>query len=234
MILSYARVSTVEQAADGSTSIGEQQRKNKAIAQLRGSDAFSVAEYVDPGISGSVPLADRPFGGQMLADAKPGDCIVAVKLDRLFRSAIDALRTAEQLRERGIDLILVDMGTEPVTGNGAAKLFFGMLSIFAEFERERITERTVSGRIAKRHAGGHLGGSPPYGWQVEGEGRQSKLVAIEAEQVTIAVIKKLWHEHTPASACREALRLGLKDRAGSPFRINQLQRIAEREVKAAA
>ena len=187
----------------------------------------------DAGVSGSIPLSERPAGGQMLADAKPGDCIVAVKLDRLFRSAIDALRTAEELRGRGIDLILVDMGTEPVTGNGAAKLFFGMLSMFAEFERERITERTLSGRRVKRDAGGHLGGSPPYGWAVDGEGRQATLVPVDAEQQAIVTLRKLWREHTPASACREALRLGLKDRAGSPFRINQLQRICEREEKAA-
>ncbi len=68
---------------------------------------------------------------------------------------------------------------------------------------------------------------------MQGEGRQSKLVEVENEQQAIVTLRKLWREHTPASACREALRLGLKDRAGSPFRINQLQRICEREEQAA-
>ena len=203
-----------------------------ATSPATGLATFDIAEYVDPGVSGSLPLGERPSGKEMLESAKPGDCVVACKLDRLFRSAIDALRTAEELRERGVDLILVDMGTEPVTGNGAAKLFFGMLSIFAEFERERITERTISGRQAKRLTGGHLGGSPPFGYTTCGEGRQSKLVPVEAELKIVATIKNLWRTDTPASVERKANQLGLRDRAGSPFRINQLKRIAEREVAA--
>lgn len=71
------------------------------------------------------------------------------KLDRAFRNAADALATAEQLNAQKIDLIVADMGSEPVIQNGVSRMFFGMLALVAEFERERIRERLADGRGAK-------------------------------------------------------------------------------------
>jgi hypothetical protein len=65
----------------------------------------------------------------------------------------DALATAEQLKARKMDLIVADMGSEPVTQNGVSRMFFGMLALVAEFERDRIKERSAEGRIAKRRGG---------------------------------------------------------------------------------
>lgn len=228
MILGYARVSTAEQAADGSTSLAEQERRCRAIAVLRGADQYDFAAYVDPGVSGSVPLSERPEGARMLADARPGDAIVAVKMDRLFRSAIDALQTAESLKARGVDLILADMGVEPVTANGAAKLFFGMLALVAEFERERIEERTQDGRNAKRAAGGCVGGVP-YGFRKVGEGRSARLEPVEDEQRTIALVRDLARED-PSSwrIARELARRGVLTRAGGAWHPTQVRRVLER------
>lgn len=228
MILTYQRVSTLEQAEDGTTSLGEQARKCRAIAQLRGAATFDVVEYVDKGVSGSIPLANRPAGERLMADVKKGDVVVASKLDRLFRSAIDALQIAQEFQKRGIELILVDIGTEPVNGNGAAKLFFSMLSVFAEFERERIAERMADGRRGKRAKGGHLGGAAPYGYRVVGEKREARLEPVESEQEIIRQIKNMWFraDNPPVVVERLAKTKGLRDRAGSPFRIVQLKRIA--------
>src|SRR5579864_3222537 len=134
MLLAYCRVSTTEQAADGTTSLEEQERKARAVALARGVDRFDVVIYSDPGVSGSIPLAARPEGARLLSDARPGDIIVAAKLDRLFRSASDALATVRALQDRKVDVILVDLGTDPVGASSTARLFFGMLSVFAEFE----------------------------------------------------------------------------------------------------
>src|ERR1700726_1880863 len=109
MLLGYSRVSTANQT-DG-TSLEEQSRKIGALAVLRGLDKFDVQQYEDAGVSGSIPLGLRPAGEKMLADAKAGDTICAVKLDRLFRSAIDALATVKALKEREIDVILIDLGS---------------------------------------------------------------------------------------------------------------------------
>ena len=227
MILSYSRVSTTDQAADGTTSLSEQRRKNKAVAAYRGTtESFDIVEYRDEGVSGSIPLAQRPAGSRMMADAQSGDVICASKLDRLFRSAVDALRTVQELKSRGVDIILADIGMEPVSGNGTAKLFFSMLSVFAEFERERIAERMQDAKKAKRKTGGHVGGSAPYGYRVVGAKRESRLEIDPAEQEIVKTVKKLWCGQYPAVAAKQAEEMGLRDRAGHPFRITQLKRIA--------
>lgn len=232
MILLYARVSTAEQAADGSTSIEEQIRRGRAIAQLRSAGAFDVATYEDRGISGSIPLGLRPAGAELLAAAQKGDTICAAKLDRLFRSASDALQTADLLKDRGVDLILIDMGSDPVTGNGTAKLFFGMLSLVAEFERDRINERTRDGRRVKREAGGHTGGHAPYGFATEGKGKTARLVPNETEREIIRRVVTLSRKWPPSYVVRDLRNNGFVTRSGKPFDFIQVKRIVEHHAGA--
>lgn len=229
MILAYCRVSTVEQASSDKTSMSEQQRIVKGVAMAKGLSGYDVAVYNDPGVSGAIALNQRPAGKRMLEDAKPGDVICAAKLDRLFRSASDALSTVEVLKKRGIDLILVDMGIEPVTSNGVAKLFFGMLSLVAEFEKERITERMTMGRKGKQAAGGHLGGDPPYGFKVVGKGHSAKLEPNEDEQRVIALIEELTGQQRMAGVVKTLREKQIYTRSGKPFAFQQVKRIMQRE-----
>lgn len=224
MILSYTRVSTAEQASDGASSLDEQQRKNRAIAQLRGVDQFSFSNYEDAGVSGSIPLAQRPQGMQLLKAAQPGDIIVAAKLDRLFRSARDALNTVETLRQSKIDVIVVDISTDPLAARGTGKFFLTMLAACAEFERDRIHERITDGKTAKAARGGHLGGRAPYGLKIEGSGRTAHLVKNEDEQEVIETIRSL-RQHGPSRIRRALHHKGLTTRSGKPFQEVQVQRI---------
>jgi DNA invertase Pin-like site-specific DNA recombinase len=73
------------------------------------------------------------------------------------------LVTAEAWHKRGISLILVDSGVEPVSDNGTGKLFLSILASVAEFERQRIADRMREGRTGKRQRDGHIGGQAPYG-----------------------------------------------------------------------
>jgi hypothetical protein len=109
----------------------------------------------------------------MLARLSPGDVIIAAKLDRLFRSARDALATVDRLKERGVSIVLADMGAEPVTENGVSKLFFSILASVAEFERWRIAERMQEGRVGKRTRGGHVAVIRPTAseWSAKAEQR---------------------------------------------------------------
>lgn len=230
MFLIYCRVSTIEQASEHASSIPDQLAKCKAVATLRGAQQFDVVTFVEEGVSGTVSLGKRPQGSEMMEAAQKGDTIIALKMDRMFRSASDALFVAEKLKERGIGLILADLGTDPVTGKGTSALFFGILAVLAQFERERIHERTSDGRKAKIARRGHMGGEPPFGFEVVGHGREARLEPKPTEFEAVQTIKKLYHEHTAASATREAARLGLRSRAGTPFQQVQIKRIAEREL----
>ena len=228
MIFTYARVSSIEQAAEGNASIPEQLRKGKALASMRGVPGKDVITFIDKGISGSVPLAFRPQGKEMLEAAQAGDVICASKMDRLFRSAIDALQTAEELKQRGVDLVLIDISTDPVTGNGTGKLFFSILAVMAEFERDRIRERTEEGRRGKRARRGFMGGGVPIGFKVQGKGRDAQLEEDEREQAAIAWAKQAAEDGHKPSRIARYLSMYHPTRSGRKWQMVQVQRILAR------
>lgn len=95
--------------------------------------------------------------------------VVAVKLDRLFRSALDALKTLEDWEKRGIATHLIDQGGA-VTGNGSAigKLLITMLAGVAELERGLISERTKAA-LAYKKANLEPYSPTPLGYQRQGD-----------------------------------------------------------------
>lgn len=180
----YIRVSTNEQVSG--TSLDDQRRRIEGISLMRGEPLEHV--YTETGVSGSLQLEGRPAGRELCACLASGDVLIVAKLDRAFRNAADALTRAEAWRRAGVHLVVADMGSEPVTGNGVAKMFFGVLALVAEFERERLLERTRDGKRSKRARGGHVGGRAPFGYRVEGAGKDSRLVERPAEQAAIRTI----------------------------------------------
>jgi len=180
----YIRVSGLEQVDN--TSLDEQRRKIEGAALILGEAVALV--FRDGGVSGATPLADRPEGQQLLAQLRPGDTVIAAKLDRLFRDAADALATAKAWKAQGVKLVLVDLGAEPVTENGTAKFLFTILAAVAEMERERIAERTADGRRAKRAKGGHIGGTTPFGYRKVGAGKEAMLEPDPEQQEAVATI----------------------------------------------
>lgn len=167
----YSRVSALDQVKN--TSLDEQERKIRAIAEFRGETVKHI--YVDAGVSGATALEERPEGAKLAKVLKKGDVLICAKLDRAFRDAADALKKMQDWKKAGVKLILTDMGTEPVTENGVSKLMFTILAGFAEWERERIHERIMSGREHKRAKGGHIGGSAPFGYRIVGQGKAAML-----------------------------------------------------------
>jgi putative DNA-invertase from lambdoid prophage Rac len=183
-VYGYARVSTERQADEG-VSLEEQIRRIEGRALEQG---WQIADiFVERGISGSVPLGDRPQGARLLAMLQPGDVVIAAKLDRIFRSALDALTIMEDLKRRRISLWLLDLGGD-VSGDGIARLVFKILSAVAEWERERIGERIRDAKRHQRRSGQYLGGDRPFGWDI---GEDGVLVAKEDEQRALAEMQAL-------------------------------------------
>lgn len=165
-VYAYVRVSTTRQAEEGE-SLDAQERKLEGYSLQKSWDMAKI--YRDEGVSGSVPLDRRPAGQLLLAGLVRGDVVVSTRLDRMFRSALDALQTIRDLNERGVDLHLLDLGGS-VVRDGIARLFFTMVSAFAEFERERIGERIRDIKEDQRKRGRFLGGTRPLGYQVAADG----------------------------------------------------------------
>lgn len=224
MILGYVRVSSADQAKDDRSSLQVQTDVIQGLAHLRGADKFDVQIYTDAGVSGAMKLALRPGGEKLLADMKVGDVVVASKLDRMFRSASDALVMLEEFKKRGVDLILFDMGAEPITGGGVAQLLFTILAAVADMERIRIAERTADGRRAKKARGGAVG-EVPFGFRKVGEGRSAVLEVNEREVAAAARMKVLGRTASLRQIGRQLAEEGFLSRAGTPYNPAVIRRL---------
>lgn len=197
-IYAYVRVSTARQANEGE-SLEVQHRQIAGYCHMHG---FDLAEtIVEEGVSGSIPVSERPAGGRLFAKLKAGDIVVASKLDRLFRSALDALLVVEELRAKGVKLHLLDLGGD-IAGNGLSKLFLTIAAAFAEAERDRIRERVSQSKADQRERGRFLGGARPFGYQIGGDG---ELVEDATEQKAIAKMHKLRGQGLSLRAVAETL-----------------------------
>jgi DNA invertase Pin-like site-specific DNA recombinase len=185
----YARVSTARQAEEGE-SLGAQERTLAGYAMMHGLAIDRT--FVERGVSGAKPLAERPEGAALLTALQPGDVVITAKLDRMFRSALDALDVLGQLQKRGISLHMIDLGGD-VTGNGISKLVFTILSAVAEAERDRIRERIATVKADQRARGRYLGGIAPFGWRV---GEEGELAEVPEQQAAIRTIRSLRAEGT--------------------------------------
>lgn len=178
-VFGYVRVSTERQAAVGE-SLAVQARSIEGYAMMHGLTLQRT--YVERGVSGSKPISERPEGASLLAGLKRGDVVITSKLDRMFRSALDALDVLGKLKDRGVSLHMIDLGGD-VTGNGISRLVFTILSAVAEAERDRIRERIVDTKRDQHARGRYLGGSVPFGYSRADDG---SLVMVDEQQEAIA------------------------------------------------
>ena len=141
----YARVSTDKQSTEN------QLRELRDTASRMGWEV--VGEFVDQGISGAKSRKDRPRLDSMLKSVarKEFDVVAAWSVDRLGRSLIDLVQLLQELHSMGVDLYLHQQGINTTTPAG--KALFGMMGVFAEFERGMIRERVKSGLARARKNG---------------------------------------------------------------------------------
>jgi DNA invertase Pin-like site-specific DNA recombinase len=163
----YLRVSTIDQTT------ANQERELRAVAERMGCEVVKV--YKDHGISGAKGRDKRPaFDGLCrAATRREFDMVMAWSVDRLGRSLQDLVGFLSELHALGLDLYLHQQGLD--TRTPAGKAMFGMMGVFAEFERSMIQERVRAG-LARARAEGKTLGRPP--------------VAIETERAIRAALAK--------------------------------------------
>lgn len=157
----YIRVSTARQDLEG-YSIPLQ--KERLIAYCKAKGWVVAGVFVDPGHSGS--SLERPGITQLIEGVESGkfDIVLVYKLDRLSRSQKDTLFLIEDVfMANGTDFVSVQESFDTSTIYGRAMV--GILSVFAQMERETITERTLMGRAGRAEEGlWHGGGTDPIGY----------------------------------------------------------------------
>lgn len=134
MIIGYARVSTEDQHLD---------------AQTTALEAIGAERVFAEKISGN--RRDRPQLDRMIEQLRSGDVVVVTKYDRLSRSLKDLLAIVEVIRAQGAGFR--SLAEDIDTTTPAGRLVFHVFASIAQFERERISERTREGLVAARKRG---------------------------------------------------------------------------------
>jgi putative DNA-invertase from lambdoid prophage Rac len=147
----YARVSTTDQ------NCGMQLRELREYADRRG--WMVGTEYVDTGWSGA--KSNRPELNRLMTDAamRRFDAVLVYKLDRFGRSVRNCLDGIETLRCQGVRFLAVSQNIDTDESNPTSRLLLHILASVAEFEREMIRERTLSG-VRQAKAKGKTIGRP--------------------------------------------------------------------------
>ena len=146
-LIGYARVSTRQQSTD-------RQEADLLAVGVRRDDL-----YVDQGVSGA--RASRPRFDRALDALEVGDTLVITTLDRLGRSTHNMLAFAEELRDRGAGLRVLNLGAVDVdTSTPTGSMLFTVMAALAQMEYEIKRERIIDSISKRREAGRDLGGRP--------------------------------------------------------------------------
>ncbi len=151
----YCRVSTEKQE--------EQKTIKSQIAELREicKNFEIVEEYLDNGYSGE--SLDRPSLDCLRRDVKKGlfEAVYVHSVDRLSRNLYQQGIIVEEFKKANIEIFI---GDKPISDTPEGRFMFNVLGATAEYEKERILERTRRGRIFKAKQKGIVGSTPPFGY----------------------------------------------------------------------
>jgi DNA invertase Pin-like site-specific DNA recombinase len=172
--IGYIRVSTPGQVDEG-ISLEAQQAKVEAWCVANDVDLSAV--FMDAGISGKRQDNRPELQRALQAVTDSGGVLVVYSLSRLARSTRDTLDIGERLEKAGADL--VSLSEKIDTTSAAGKMIFRMLAVLAEFERDLISERTITALAHKRQLGKRTG-TVPYGYDLHHD--QESLVPNPDEQ----------------------------------------------------
>ena len=156
MIVGYARVSTAEQNLE-----------HQVDALLRaGVDRANIHVDHASGAKASRPQWDVLYTKVL----RRGDTLKVTRLDRLGRSVLHLVTLGAELRERGVEVHVIEQGIDTTTAKGHA--MFGMLSVLSELQRELILANTRDGPAAARARGRVSGRRPKLGAEQPALARQ--------------------------------------------------------------
>jgi site-specific DNA recombinase len=219
----YVRVSTAEQAKKG-ISLKNQKMRIRRYAEDNDLKIIEICE--DIGISGG-KIENRPGIMHLidLINGKKAEAVVGYKLDRFFRNASDAISTLDWLKGKKIAFHSITEKIDTTTPLG--KFFVGITALYAEMERDVLSERIRDNLRMKKLRGEKTGGHVPYGYDsyikeyVKRDGKQVPLYALaenKQEQRRIRKMKKLRDQGLSYGAISSELnRLRYKTKTGKKW-----------------
>ena len=185
-VAAYIRWSTDDQATGTTLDV-----QRDACAHFIKSQGWEITDdflYIDDGHSGGT--LDRPAMRRLRTAVRNGqvDCVVVMKIDRLTRNIVDAVNLV--LKEWNGRCHLKSV-LEPIdTTTDLGRMIFGILAMFADFERSTIRERTLAGKVRRIRDGQQMHGRPAYGYANDPE-RKGRWLEDPAEAPVVRRIFNL-------------------------------------------
>ncbi len=188
-IATYARVSSDEQR-DRHTVRNQRAALSRRLSSEPGVVVFR--HYEDDGVSGTIPLEDRPAGGPLVRDARVGrfSQVWVVRSDRLGRDAFELLRIWRVFESIGISLRATDENIDD-------PFYFDIHAVIAANERRKFLERSAEGMNRAAREGRYTGGIVPLGYTSSGDRGFRRLVPDDsimwAGLSAADVVRRIYH-----------------------------------------
>jgi len=138
MIIGYARISDKTQKIDSQ------------VDALKKADCERIVEETITGIS-----TKKTKLNHLLEELQKGDTLIVARADRLARRTVQILEVSETLNNKGVNLVILDLGVD--TRTPAGKMVLTIMASVAEWEREQLKEKQRRGIDSARKRGVHLG-----------------------------------------------------------------------------
>lgn len=223
--VAYVRVSSQKQAEEG-VSIAAQIKRIKEYAKFKGIILEDEDILIEKGVSGGIPLWERPMGGKLKRMLNSGNYehVITMKLDRMFRLVSDMLATVDELNAAGFALHMVDFNGEAIdTSSAMGRFFLTMSAAMAEMERGLISERTKMG-MNQLKATHRKFTQSIYGWDVDPSGN---LIPNWVEQNYIDFMKWQMRANglSAAAVARALNKQGVKGKRGGKWQGSTVVRV---------
>jgi len=192
--------------------------------------------FADDGISGSVPVSNRPDGARLIteAEARTFDTLLVFRLDRLARDTLELLRVIKHLEQHGVTVKSI---TEPFeTSDPVGRMVITMLGGMAQLEKDSFKERSYHGMRRAAREGKWTGGRAPFGYRVENQ----KLVINEVEAEIVREIFEKYAAGGKSMKIAEALNArgvpvpaawrGIKRAVGAKWVDTSVQKLLRNET----
>lgn len=207
---------------DATTSPETQRSQIQGYAALYGHKIVHWSTDLD--VSGAVSVFDRPELGAVFKHPDDWDGIIVSKLDRLSRSLLDFATLLQWCSEHGKTIISVAEKLDFSTSAG--RMFANILISFAQFERERISERIKDSVKTRKRNGYYFGGRVPYGMKLVPKDNHYVMAVDESLQpVLTSAAEKIIEGYSASRVCRELTSAGVKPPNGNEWRSGELRDI---------